>query len=628
MKKILFAIAIIALMAAGASAEEQSTTAPGTNKAGTSFDADLGLGYRWITNSGSPLAGEYDWLHSSAAGKAVIEWDTLPDRFFLETHVLSSKEYFGDLDYAYGDIVMVNLLSRSLYHNTEHVDLGADDPATASPSNVDLSPGDQYGVQDMMNRAQIRLKTPDFPFHIYLEARNQEKKGTIQQTFFRSFSGGYNRATETRPIDYVTTETKATANSHLGPVEAEYSHSEKTFRDTQEIAMTDITTIAYIHNEVPKLESSNDTVKLHTSHTGRIAAAFTYSSGDKKNDYTSLKDTYKNAGADLTIIPHKDVTISVRYRRYEIDEENSTLPGLGTRDALSTTRDTVSAFLRYRATQDLTLRLEYLIESLTRDFLPGTWALDKDVTKNTVRLGGTYRFTSRFMLRGDLTHMTADVPANSVDNTYPEKSDSARGLLTWNPSAWFNVMLSGGTTREERSSTGMIAMDGTPMSNLGERKTERNNAMGTVTFLLTKTTSLTPGYSFYQNKSTGPIVYTQDVTFASITESGVPYADTVHVASLSLGQSISDVMMLTVDVSQSHSRGSWQNSGTVAGSTGIAELTNLKVVENEIGADLSMQYTRNLGTDFRYTYRDIDDKIDNTLDGTNQIMLATLTYKW
>jgi hypothetical protein len=52
------------------------------------------------------------------------------------------------------------------------------------------------------------------------------------------------------------------------------------------------------------------------------------------------------------------------------------------------------------------------------------------------------------------------------------------------------------------------------------------------------------------------------------------------------------------------------------------------VVENQVGADLSLQYTKNLGTDFRYSYRDIDDEIDDALDGTNQIMLATLTYKW
>jgi opacity protein-like surface antigen len=289
------------------------------------------------------------------------------------------------------------------------------------------------------------------------------------------------------------------------------------------------------------------------------------------------------------------------------------------RDAISTTKDNVSAFVRYRATQNLTLRAEYSLDDLKRDFLPGSWALDPEVKKNTFRLGGTYRFTSRFMLRGDYTHMTADVPANSVDNTYPSKSDGLRALLTWNPSAWFNLMLSGGTVREERSPTGA------PFA--GDRTTDRNRAMGTMTFLMGKKTSLTPGYAYFQNKSTGPIVYT-DLAGATTSEDGVPYADTAHVVSLSLAHAISDVMTLTADVSQSHARGNWRNSGVVAGSAGIAELTDLKVVENEAGADLSLQYTKNLGTDFRYSYRKIDNKIDDALDGTNQIVLATLTYKW
>ncbi len=637
MKKIIFLIVIVALIAARASAQDQPPATAGEYKIGSPFEADLGLGYRFVNQSGNPLAGEYEWLHSSAAGQAVIEYDPLPHRFLLETYVLSPKEYFGEVDYAYKDVVMVNLLSRSLFHNTDHIFLGVDDPTTVSPSIIDFNPGDVYGVQDIMNRAQVRFKAPDFPFHVYLEARDQEKTGTIQQRFLRSFSGGFDRASQTREIDYTTTEAKATMNSHLGPVEFEYSHSEKKFRDETDKVLTDVTAVAYDHNLVPTLESSNDTIKLHTSHTGRIAAAVTYSAGDKENKDSNVRATYSNAAADLTYIPHRDVTISVRYRHYEMDEDNPstvtsvTLGGqtvFTVRDAISTTKDNLSAFVRYRATQDLTLRAEYTFDSLKRDFAPGTWSLDRDVTKNTIRLGGTYRLTSRFMLRADYSHMNADVPANSVDTTYPSSSDALRAILTWNPSTWYSLMLSGGTTREERTSAGMLSMDGQPLTNLGDRTTDRNRALGTMTFMLGKRTSLTPGYAYYQNKTTGPVVFTQDITFASITEGGVPYADTTHVVSLSLGHAISDVMTLTADVAQNHARGSWQTSGAVPGSSGTAGLTNLKVVESEAGADLSVRYTKNLGTDFRYSYRRIDDKIDDTLDGTNQIMLATLTYKW
>ena len=485
MKKVIFLIAIVALSAAGVAAEEQAPASAGEYRFGSSFDADLGLGYRWAVQSGSPLAGQYEWLHPSATGKAIIEWDPLPHRFLFDTVVLSPKEYYGEMDYAYRDVFMFNLLSRSLFHNTEHLALGVDDPTTPSPSIIDFNPGDVYGTQDMMNRAQVRFKTPDFPFHIYLEARDQEKKGTIQQVFLRSFSGGYNRASQSRDIDYTTTEAKATVNSHLDWVELEISHSEKKFRDAAQQVLTDTTALTYTHNLVPALESSNNTVKLHTTYTGRVAASATYSSGDKENTDSGVKANYTNAAADLTVVPHRDVTISVRYRHYEMDQNNPltvTSVSIGgpavyaVRDAISTTRDNVSAFVRYRATQDLTLLVEYAFDSLSRDFAPGTWNLDRDIKKNTVRFGGTYRMTSRLMLRGDYSHMTADVPANSVDTTYPSSSDALQGLLTWSPAAWFNLMLSGGTVHEERSPAAA------PFA--GERKTDRNRAMSTMTFLL------------------------------------------------------------------------------------------------------------------------------------------------
>ncbi len=630
MRKVIFLIAIVALMAAGASAQEVAPMSAGEYRLETPFDADLGLGYRWVDQRGDPLAGQYEWLHSSAAGKAVIEWDPLPHRFFLDTYVLSPKEYYGEMDYAYKDVVMVNVLSRSLFHNLEHLSLGTDDPTTLSPSSVDFNPADVYGVQNMMNGARIRFKAPEFPFHIYLEARDQEKKGTIQQIFLRSFTGGFDRASQSRDIDYETTEAKATVNSHLDWVELEYSHSEKKFKDATGQVLTDTTSpnFTYTHNLVPSLESSNDTIKLHTNYTGRITASATYSAGDKENKDSGTKATYANTAADLTVAPHRDVMISVRYRHYEMSEDNpptvtSISPGglttYNVRDAISTTRDTVSAFVRYRATQNLTLRAEYAFDALSRDFAPGTWNLDTDVKKNTVRLGATYRLTSRLMLRGDVSYMTASVPANSTDNTYPSMAEEARALLTWNPVIWYSLMLSGSTTREERNPAAF------PFA--GDRTTDRNRAMTTMTFLLGKRASLTPGYAFYQNRTNGPLAYT-DLTGAISSESGVPYADTAHVVSLALGVAISDSVTLTADVSQSHSRGNWQNSGVVPGSTGIAGLTSLKMIENEAGADLSFHYTKNLGTDFRYSYRKIEDQIDGEQNGTNQIALAMLTYKW
>jgi hypothetical protein len=630
MKKTTLVLLCVVLMAAGAAAADKPSETTGAYELGTPFEADLGLGYRWNISKGNPLAGEYEYQHSSPAGKAIIEWDPLPQRFLLETYIENSKDYFGEFDYAYRDVVMLTMSSRSLYQNLGHYSLGQDDPSTSSPSMVDFNPFDVYGMQDAMNRAQVRFKAPDFPFHIYLEAKNQEKHGTIQQVFLRSFSGGFNKASQSRSIDWETTEWKATANSHLGPVEVEVSHAEKNFKDTREKVLTDTTSVSYAHNLIPKLESSVDTIKVHTSLTGRVAASATYSAGDRKNmDSNATADT-TNAAADITYIPTKDLTLAVKYRHYSVDEDNPatvnsitaanpTAPtALPVKDALSYTRDIVSGTARYRATQNLVLRGEVAWEDLSRDNA-ALYGLDDSITRTALRLGLTYRITNRMLFRGDIGYLTADVPAGSTDNTYPDSAASARGIITWTPASWFNTLLSGSVVHEERSDMGM------PFT--GTRKTDRSRILGSMTFLAGKKTAMTPSYSFIQNKSDQPLAYT-DAASAVLVEGGVPYADTSHIFSLSVTHAVTDMMTLAADAGRSWSRGSWENSGAVPGSSGIPVYSDIHIVETFVGCDMHVQYTKLMGSDFRYQFRRLNDVVDNGQDGTNQILLATLTYTW
>ena len=636
MKKIIYLIAMIVLLAPPLGAQEK-TPAGGQYQLGTPFEGDVRLGYRLNSTTGNPMAGEYEYQHSSVAGSAVIEYDPLPHRILLETYVQNQKDYFGEFDYSYRDIIMVNMLARSLFHNLDHYSLGKDDPATATPYFQDFSIGDLYGMSDAMNRAQVRVKTPDFPFHIYLEAKNQVKRGTIQQRFLSSFSGGFNKLSESRGIDWETDEAKATVNSHLGPLEIEYSHGTKKFSDSSgNKIMTSVVPggpLIYTHNLVPDLESSVDTVKIHTSHTGRISGGVTYASGERKNTDSTAKATFVNAAGDIGWIPTKDITVSVKYRRHTVDQTNpdtvASLNSLGgettyaVRNAINYQKDIMSGMVRYRATDRLTVRGEYSFESLNRDVwtgdAAGSWLLDDKIKKNIARFGATYRFTNKLMLRGDVSHQTAAVPANSVDNTYPETSDTARGILTWSPKPWFNWLLSGGTVREERSNLGAPFME--------TRTTERDRILSSITIVIGKKTSITPSYAYFQNRQNGPLAYT-DGAGGILAEGAVPYADTTHVASLSLSYALADAMLLTADAGRSWSRGSWKNAEIVDGSNGIAELTSIRLVESTAGANLEVQYTKNLGTEFRYQLRKIDDILDNAQDGTNQIVLATLSLRW
>lgn len=622
MNKIIYLIALLVLLAPPVGAQERA--AGGLYQLGTPFEGDVALGYRWNLTSGNPMAGEYQYQHSSVAGSALIEYDPLPNRLLLESYYENGKDYFGEIDYSYRDVIMLNMMTRSLFHNTDHYSIGE---GTPSMNVTDLDPADTYGTSNAMNRAQIRFKAPDFPFHVYLEAKSQEKHGSFQQRFMNSFTAG-DKMSRTREIDWETEEAKATINSHLNWVEVEYSHATKKFAETKDKSLTDTGAITYTHNLVPDIESSTDTIKIHTSHTGRIAAAATYASGERENKDSGAKSSFTNAAGDISWIPTKDLTVAVKYRHYAVDADNADtvnsvgLLGLTTysaRNAISYTKDIMTGLVRYRATKDLTLRGEFGFEDLRRDWGAASWALDEKISRTTMRLGATYRLTNKILLRGDASRQSATVPANSVDTTYPETSDQARATVTWTPKPWFTMLLTGGTVREERADLGAPFTD--------KRTSERNRFLGSFTFLAGKSTTITPSYSFFQNKQNGPIAYA-DISSAITAETGVPYADVAQVIALAASHAMSDSLIFTLETTKAWSRGSWQSSGVVAGSGGIADLSSLRTVETTAGADLEIRVTKYLGYELRYQVRKIDDKLDDTQDGTNQIALAALTLKW
>lgn len=627
MKKILLLIACMLVWSPWASAQEKAPALV-VYGGGTAFDGDIAFGYRWVTNEGNTRAGEYEYLHSSLGGQAVIEYDPLPHRLLLETYFNNTHDYFNELDYSYRDVVMLNYTGRRMYHNLDHLSIGADDPATPSPSMTDFDPNAEYFSDTALNRVQLRLKTPDFPFHLYLEAKNQEKHGSIQQRFMRSFSSGFSKASQTRDIDYETSEAKATMNSHLGPLEVEISHAVKEFGNTRDKSMTDATAVTYTHNQVSDTESSVDTVKVHTSHTGRISAAVTYSAGERKNKDSNVKTEFVNAAGDFTWIPRKEVTFSLKYRHYEVTPDAPTtvssvsLAGLTTysvKDPIGYTKDIMSALVRYRATDALTLRAEFAYDDLTRDFTPGAWLLDENITRTTARLGASYQLTRRIVMRGDVTHVTANVPEDSVDNTYSDTVDMGRLSLTWMPKPWYNLFIAGATIREKRDELAA------PFT--GERETQRDRAQASMTFLINKQTAVIPGYSYYQNKQNTSVAYT-DTAGGIMNEGGVPYADTSHIASLAVTHSASESISVTVDALRSWNRGDWRNAGVVPGSTGLPELTNLHVIDSELGAEVRVRVTKNVGTDFRYRFRRLDDLIDDAEDGKYQTLFAGLTVAW
>lgn len=646
MKKILI-VAMFLLVGASPGAAQQAAggkkaDATGAGSSEAEIEGRIGLGYRDITQNGSTIAGEYEYLKSSAIGALDLEYDPLPQRFVFESYYLNRKDYFGEMDYSYRDVVVLNAYTRGVFHNLNHYSFGLDDTATLDPKFTDLNPGDLYNIENALSRAFIRFKTPDFPFHLYADTRFIERDGTVQQRFLRGV-GDIDKVSQSRTIDWKTREVRVGANSHLGPIEAEYSHTEKKFEAAGDKVLYDYSLPTPVpHNLVPDIKSSSDTVKVHTTYSGKVVLAGTYGNGDSKNDDSGAGVKFKNLGGDLTIMPVTSVLLALKYRHYDIDTTNpataSSVNATGTtivdvRDSLSSSRDAVTGTIRYRATDRLTFKGEYVTDRIdrTRGTLgsslstgltttgPAFWLLPESTTKNTARLGLTYYVMKKVTFRADYSQTAVTNPAYETD---PDKAHSARAWFTWMPTPGLSTLLSYGIVRETRDQLGAPLGGGT-------RSASRDQGLASVTLMVGDRSSITASYSYYKNKVEQTVTY-EEGSGALALESGVPYDDIAHMGSLTLTVAPSDGVNLVASASRSYSRGSFliAGAGAATNTSGIAELSDMKVIDTVYGAGLEMQHSRNVGSEVRYQFRRYDDQIDDTQDGTVKTILATVSMKW
>ncbi len=654
MRKDIFIIGFLMMFWASPAAAQHGPGQPGLE----SVSGDIRVGYRWISLTDSARSGEYEYFRPSDFLSGEIEWDRLPHRFMLEYHSLNEKDFFKSLDYSFSDIVVFNAISRGLFHNLDHYSFGPDEAGTTSPSFTDNHPGDRYFTENTLNTFFLRLKTPDFPLHVYAEARSIEKEGLVQQRFLRGYFGSINKVSESRQIDWRTREVRIGANSHLGPVEVDYSHSEKRFEAAGEkvlyAAYPDAGTVrladTYPHNLVPDLKSSSDTVKVHTSHTGKVVAAATYSTGEKENRDSGARSEYWNAAGDVTVMPAKDVVLFFKYRHYDLTPENPntvTMTGLSNtyvynvRDSIASRKDVMTGTVRYRATDRLTLKGEYALEKIKRNTgpegvslqlevsptpgrtTPAYWEVAHETTKGTARLGATYRIMKKMTLRAEYSHSDIDDPAYNFD---PDKVDAAKVSVTWTPTPKLSTLLSYSGVREKRDDLEA------PLAG-GDRETTRDQALGSVTYILGTRSSVTGGYAYYRNKLDHTVTYSYSTTgapnsYTSVAEAGVPYDDVAHVGSVLVSHALTEAVMLTAEASRSYSRGSFRNSGVYVNTTGIAEYSDLKVIEDIYAAGVEYALGKGINTELRYQLRDYNDRIDSANDGITQIALATLSVKW
>ena len=632
-------------------------------------EVKLGAGYRFVGLAGSPRADQYEYLHSSAVYGGEARIFELPHRFSLDLDVKNGHDYFGDLSYAYKDVILFRGINSTVFHNLNNIGLVDLNPATTpytTPSGqaVDVrDPTRQYGVTTGMNSAFLRLKTPDFPLHVYVDASYVDKDGDRQQRSLQG-SASFNaivRTTQPRDVDWTTKSVAIGVNSHLGPVEIDFSHGEKRFDAGDPKALFDTYTQVgtgsnytfpagvWPHNLIPDLAGSSNTLKLHTSYAGGLVASATISSLERRNDESGAKTDYFIGGGEITWVPMAKLTFAVRYRHKEIDPEaqgNVPFPTLCSpsnnftnnytcliKPTLSSISDVVSATARYRVVPGVTLRAEYRYEDVRRGNFD-EWFVPQSTQRNIISLWADMRIVKNLNLKLKYTYKDINNPELNVE---PDRSNELKASMSWIPASWVNALVSYRIAKEKRNNLDFVFTN--PVSGVeslvpspNDRDVTRDQFLASVTFLMVKDLSLTASYSYMHDRILEDLAY-NDTSGNLLFDPNVPQTDMAQTYAIDAGYLLNKELSLHAGVSHTvSSSGFFPADPNILQPISIASFNAMKTRETVYSVSGEYRFKSGFVAGIQYRYSELQDAINNPYDDVNNgrahIAMLTVTKKW
>jgi hypothetical protein len=618
-------------------------------------------GYRYIHFDGSDRAEEFEYPHDSITLGGEARVFSFPHRFHLDLDIKNKKDYFGDISYAYEDIILFRAINRTLWHNLDNITLRGVALPSAGVSVADS--GTSYGVKAGMTNVFLRFKAHDFPFHVYIDGGLIDREGSQQ---LRSLlgSGYFNdivRSSQSRGVDWRTKTLTVGANSHLGPVEVDFSHGEKrfdvggnnVFLDPYTPAMSGLSVVrdagVFPHNLISELKGSSNTLKIHTSHTGSLVASATFSNIERENGESGAKADYFIGAGEVTWIASPRLAFFVKYRHKEADIDNpysitftnvcsssnnpSNSYACFIKPSISSITNAVSGTARFRMTSGIALRAEFSYENIDRKDA-AEWFVPDSTARKVASLSADIRIARNAKLMAKYTHQDIENPETNIE---PDHSDEGRISLTWVPLPGLSTLLSYRIAQERRGSLQFVQQDPvTGVEFLAEspdkRDALRDGFLGSITYLVLKDLSLTASYSYIHNKVKEDLAF--DNTSGNLLfDPRVPETDTAHSYSFNANYLPKNNIALTAGVSYTLSSGAFFPADiNLTQPVSIASFSELKTRETVYSVSGEYRFKNGFSAGIRYRYSVFDDVLDNPFDDVNDgkahIVLLTLSKKW
>jgi predicted porin len=629
-------------------------------------DIALSGGYRYVHLNGSARVDEYEYLHNSWMFGGEIRAFRFPHRFHLEIDFKDRKDYFGDVGYAYEDIILFRGINRTLYHNLDNILLIDLDPTT-NPSNpnpllrspsVDVrDAGETYGIKTSISNASLRLKAPTYPLHFYVEGTEVARDGDMQQRSLVG-SGYFNeivRTSEKRDIDTKATTLTFGTNSHLGPIEVDYSHSEKKFSVNGDDVLYDnysaagfpagATRIAgvYPHSLIPELKTTTDTIRVHTSYTGALVASSTFTWMDKENRDSGAKGTYFIGSGNISWIATRDLAFFLGYRQTEshmdtpdsVEVADVCSPSLNTagtyachiREAISKKVGTASITARYRLTTGVVLRGEYAHVTIDRE-AADEWFMPPSSKKNMATLSADVRLSKQLKMNLEYGHESIQNPATNIE---PNQANEGKVSVTWTPLPWLTALASYRLAYEDRDNLQFI-FENEQHDSPDDRTNRRERLLGSVSLLPVKDLVATLSYFYLHDKQNEDLAYQTPVPELLFDED-VDNKTTSRTFSLDLQYLLSKHVTLNGGVSTTESKGKFYAADpNLISPVSVASFSELDMRETicSVGGEVALKGGFTINTNYKYAkLKDLaDNPYDDVENGEAHIVMVWLTKRW
>lgn len=269
-------------------------------------------------------ASEYYALKSSGSGGILLKGAPLPSRYHLEFDYYNDNDWFGDLRYSYKDYLQLRLLPRRLTHNLDNLTLFDFAPTSSTTGSIDIRDQgiDNYGLRIDIDELRLRLKVPNYPMHVYGNGEVVRKEGSRQVRFlggdgYRGVTGfppGQVRTSEARDVDQETRTVVVGTNAHVGFLEFDLARKERTFESNLDAPTFNYTFGTAPLHVVPELKATTNTLKLHTSHTGRIYASATLSEMKRSNESSGAEAKTSFGYGEISWLPVAYLSLGTKFR--------------------------------------------------------------------------------------------------------------------------------------------------------------------------------------------------------------------------------------------------------------------------------------------------------------------------